>query len=181
MKKDKNIKTIHQYYASEQPTNKNEYTGLCEGFNLVVITAESFSPWAVDENLTPTLYKLVHNGFVFENFYTPKWQNNTTDSEYIVCTGILPDTKGAKSFAKSAENTLPLGLPPIFKALGYTARAYHNHDTQYYDRDKTHPNLGYEYYAVDNGLEITKQSHESDLEMMEAAIPMFINDEHFLA
>ena len=181
VEKDKNIKTIHQYYASEQPTNKNEYTGLCEGFNLVVITAESFSPWAVDENLTPTLYKLVHNGFVFENFYTPKWQNNTTDSEYIVCTGILPDTKEAKSFAKSAENALPLGLPPIFKALGYTARAYHNHDTQYYDRDKTHPNLGYEYYAVDNGLEITKQSHESDLEMMEAAIPMFINDEHFLA
>ena len=178
---DKTVKAIHQYYAMERVTNKNEYTGLCRGYNLVVITAESFCPLAVDENLTPTLYKLVHSGFVFENFYTPKWQNNTTDSEYIVCTGILPDTKDAKSFAKSAENSEPLALPPMLKALGYTARAFHNHDTTYYDRDKTHPNLGYEYYAVDNGLEITKQSHESDLEMMQAAIPMFINDDHFLA
>ncbi|MBP5354893.1 MAG: LTA synthase family protein [Lachnospiraceae bacterium] len=178
---DKTIKTIHQYYAGEKATNKNEYTGLCKGYNLIVITAESFCPLAVDEELTPTLYKLVNNGFVFENFYTPKWQNNTTDSEYIVCTGLLPDTKDAKSFAKSAENSEPLALPPMFKALGYTARAFHNHDNTYYDRDKTHPNLGYEYFAVDSGLEITKQSHESDLEMMEAAIPMFINDDHFLA
>ena len=178
---DKTVKAIHQYYAGEKVTNKNEYTGLCKGYNLIVITAESFCPLAVDEELTPTLYKLVNSGFVFENFYTPKWQNNTTDSEYIICTGILPDTKDAKSFAKSAENSEPLALPPMFKALGYTARAFHNHDNTYYDRDKTHPNLGYEYFAVDSGLEITKQSHESDLEMMEAAIPMFINDDHFLA
>ena len=179
--KNKTIKTIHQYFANETATAKNEYTGLCKDFNLIVITAESFCPLAVDEELTPTLYKLVHSGFVFENFYTPKWQNNTTDSEYTICTGLLPDTKDAKSFAKSATNTMPLALPPMFKALGYTARAFHNHDYKYYERDKTHPNLGYEFIAVGNGLEITKQSNESDIEMMEKAIPMFINDDHFLA
>ena len=179
--KDKTIKTIHEYYASETPTNKNEYTGLCKDFNLIVITAESFCKLSVDEELTPTLYKLIHSGIVCENFYTPKWQNNTTDSEYTICTGILPDTKGAKSFAKSASNSMPLALPPIFKDLGYTARAFHDHDYTYYDRNKTHPNLGYEFIAVGNGLEITKQSHESDVEMMEAAIPMFINDDRFLA
>ena len=179
--KDKTLKTIHEYFASEQPTARNEYTGLCKDFNLIVITAESFCPLAVREDLTPTLYKLVNSGFVFENFYTPKWQNNTTDSEYIVCTGLLPDTKGAKSFAKSADNTMAMTLPPILKSLGYTARAFHNHDYTYYDRDKTHPNMGYEFIAVGSGLEITKQTHESDVEMMEAAIPMFINDDHFLA
>ena len=179
--KDKTIKTIHEYYANETPTNKNEYTGLCKDFNLIVITAESFCKLSVDEELTPTLYRLIHSGIVCENFYTPKWQNNTTDSEYTICTGILPDTKGAKSFAKSASNSMPLALPPMFKDLGYTARAFHDHDYTYYERNKTHPNLGYEFIAVGNGLEITKQSHESDVEMMEAAIPMFINDNRFLA
>ena len=178
---DKTIKTIHEYYAGETPTNKNEYTGLCKDFNLIVITAESFCKLAVDEKLTPTLYRLVHSGVICENFYTPKWQNNTTDSEYTICTGILPDTKGAKSFAKSSENSMPLALPPMFKDLGYTARAFHDHDYKYYDRNKTHPNLGYEFIAVGSGLEITKQTHESDVEMMEAAIPMFINDDRFLA
>ena len=40
-----------------------EYTGVFAGKNLIFIVAEGFSPIAVDEELTPTLYKLVNNGF----------------------------------------------------------------------------------------------------------------------
>ena len=36
--------------------------------NLIYIVAEAFSPVAVDPILTPTLHKLVNNGFVFNNF-----------------------------------------------------------------------------------------------------------------
>ena len=40
-----------------------------EGKNLIYIVAESFNEIGVREDLTPTLYKLVNSGFVFENFY----------------------------------------------------------------------------------------------------------------
>ena len=56
---------------SDSGTLKNEYTGMFEGKNLILFMAESFNEIAVNKELTPTLYKLVNSGFVFENFYTP--------------------------------------------------------------------------------------------------------------
>ena len=35
------------------------------GYNLVLITAESFSPQIVSQEHTPTLYKLCNSGFDF--------------------------------------------------------------------------------------------------------------------
>ena len=59
-----------------------------EGKNLIFIVAESFSEIAVSEDLTPTLYKLVHEGFDFKNFYT---SNNlsTIGGEFQALTGLM--------------------------------------------------------------------------------------------
>ena len=65
-----NIKTINNYIKSESGTKKNQYTGMFEGMNLIFVVAESFSEIAVSEKLTPTLYKLIHEGFYFKNYYT---------------------------------------------------------------------------------------------------------------
>ena len=59
------IWTLHQYFASVQPTNKNKYTGMFKGYNLIMITAEGFSPYAVHKDLTPTLYKTDKRGLCF--------------------------------------------------------------------------------------------------------------------
>lgn len=88
---NKKIASIAETMQSMTPTNRNEYTGMFEGYNLIYLTAEGFSPQAVDEKLTPTLYKLIHSGFVFENYYTPLWQTSTSDGEYVNCTGLIPD------------------------------------------------------------------------------------------
>ena len=174
---NQNIRNLHEYFASVEPTNKNEYTGIFEGYNLILLTAEGFSPWAVDEELTPTLYKLTHEGFVFNNFYTSLWWTSTSDGEYVACTGLIPS--GSNSMKKSADHSLPFCLGWQFARLGYTSRAYHNHTYTYYGRDKTHPNMGYDYKGVGNGLELQKTWPESDLEMMAATIPEYINDEQF--
>lgn len=174
---NKNIRTLHEYFAKAVPTKKNEYTGLFEGYNLILITAEGYSPWAVDKEITPTLYKLTHEGFVFENFYTPIWWTSTSDGEYVVCTGLIP--YGTNSFTKSAEHAMPFGFGWQFGNLGYTAKAYHNHSYTYYHRNLTHPNMGYEFIAPEHGMEITKRWPESDLEMMENTIPQYIGEEPF--
>ena len=59
----------------------------------------------------------------------------------------------------------------MFQELGYLTNAYHNHSYSYYDRDETHPSMGYTYKGLGNGLNVTKQWPESDLEMMEQTIP----------
>lgn len=171
------VKSLHQYFAAKELTKKNEYTGMFEGYNLIVITAEGFSNLVVDQEITPTLYRLVHEGFVFENFYNPVWQTSTSDGEYAVCTGLIPTL--SNNMKKSAENSMPFGMGWVFSDLEYITKAYHNHDYFYYGRNLSHPNLGYELIAPGHGMEITKVWSESDLEMMENVIDQFIQEEPF--
>ena len=80
-----------------------------QGKNLILFTAESFSPWFISEELTPTLYRLTHEGFVFDNFYQPGWGQSTTGGEYAVMTGLLPTwVNGNVSFYATANNSMPL-------------------------------------------------------------------------
>ncbi|WP_049762285.1 LTA synthase family protein [Lachnoclostridium phytofermentans] len=175
---DVSIKNLHQYFSTVTPTNKNEYTGMFEGYNLIFLTAEGFSPWAVDPVVTPTLYKLTHSGFVFENFYTPIWWTSTSDGEFVACTGLIPN--GTNSFTKSAKGDMPLCLGWQFKELGYSTRAYHDHSYKYYNRNLSHPNMGYDYKGANGGgLEVKPTWPESDLEMMQVTLPEYIKDEKF--
>lgn len=174
---NKSIRALHEYFAANTPTKKNEYTGMFENYNLIVITAEGFSNLAVDKEITPTLYKLVNEGFVFENFYNPIWHTSTSDGEYAICTGLIPTQ--TNNMKKSAVNSMPFAMGWMFSDLGYSARAYHNHSYTYYDRHLSHPNLGYEFIAPGHGMEITKVWPESDLEMMENVVNQFIGTEPF--
>ena len=85
-------------------------------------------------------------------------------------TSLLP-ASGVWSFARSAENSMPFALGNQFKALGYDGvYAFHNHTYDYYERQFSHPNLGYTYLARGNGLDMTETWPESDLELMEACL-----------
>ena len=63
--KNNTIKTMHQYFQSKQASNKNAYTGIFEGCNLIMITAEAFAAEVIDPELTPTLYRLANSGIQF--------------------------------------------------------------------------------------------------------------------
>ncbi len=175
---DENIIAMHKYFSSVEPTNKNEYTGIFKDYNLILITAEGFSHLALDKELTPTLYKMANESFVFNNFYNPIWGVSTSDGEYVACQGLIPKS-GVWSFYTSGENYLPFAMGNQFKKLGYSTRAYHNHYFDYYRRDVSHPNLGYDYKGLGNGLKVKETWPESDLEMIDLTVPEYINDEKF--
>lgn len=175
---DKTIAAMHRYFGSRAPTRKNAYTGMFEGKNLILITAEGFSRWAVDKELTPTLYKLANSGFVFENFYNPLWWVSTLDGEYVACTSLIP-TPGVWSLYRSGSNNMYFCLGNQFRRQNYSTRAYHNHTWNYYSRDVSHPNMGYDYKGLGHGLEVKRTWPESDLEMMEVTVPEYVGDAPF--
>lgn len=176
--KDKTIKTLHNYFASVTPTNKNEYTGKFKGYNLIMITAEGFSPYAIHQEKTPTLYRLVREGFVFNNFYTALWQTSTSDGEYVGMTGLIP--LGSRSMFRGRKNKWPFSLGHQFNQLGVASKAYHNHTYTYYQRNETHPNLGYLWKAKGNGLKLPSDCWpESDLEMIDATVDEYSKEEQF--
>lgn len=172
------IASMHRYFKSVKPTKKNKYTGMFKGKNLIMITAEGFSPYAVNKDLTPTLYKMSQEGFRFTNFYTPIWGVSTSDGEYVACNSLIPKP-GIWSFYTSGKNYMPFCMGNQLKKLGYGTRAYHDHSYTYYHRDVSHPNMGYVFKGVGNGLEITKSWPESDLEMIQKTAEDYIGKTPF--
>ncbi|WP_177244110.1 LTA synthase family protein [Alkalibacterium sp. 20] len=177
---DDSLNQMHNYFASVEPTAKNEYTGRYEGYNLIFLTAESFAPYAVHEDVTPTLYKMVHEGYNFTDFYVPLWDVSSSDGEYVSLTSLVPKS-GIWSFSASANIELPYVMGNQLKELGYNTVAYHNHNYTYYNRDASHPNMGYDYKGIGNGLEISGGWPRSDLEMIQETVPEYIDDEPFHA
>lgn len=172
------LENMHTYFSSKTASQQNEYTGMFKGKNLIQITAEAFSPYVISKELTPTLYKLTHEGFVFTNYYQPGWGQSTTGGEFAHMTGIIPTwVNGNLSFYASHQDYMPFALGNQFRALGYTTVAYHNNSYTYYNRHLTHPNLGYDYYGQGNGLTLTVPGWPySDLDMMEQTAPAYIED-----
>lgn len=181
---------LADYIQEQVPVNTNEYTGMFEGYNLIFLTAEGFCTYAIDEELTPTLYRLANSGFVCENYYVPLWQTSTSDGEYINMTGLIPD--GQHSMRRSSENVQPFGLPAFFAAEGVYSYAYHDNTLSYYDRHLSHPNMGYDFKACRLGdlsesewggkvfeMEDPGQWPASDYNMMVATVPEYVGQERF--
>ena len=171
------LKATDEYLANVTPTRKNNYTGLFKDYNLITICAESFCPWFISEELTPTLYKLSHTGILFENYYGT-FQSVTTNGEYTMCMGLYPDmsrTKTDSSFNVAGTNYLPVCLGNALKDMGYQTWAYHDYIGDFYNRNITHANMGYTFKAADPGLDVKIDWPSSDLEMMEASVDDYIN------
>lgn len=195
---NKETKWLADYITGLTPTNRNIYTGFFEGYNLIYLTAEGFSTYAVREDLTPTLYKMLHSSFVFNNYYVPLWQTSTSDGEYVNCTGLIPD--GQRSMKKSAANNMAYTLPRFFATENVYSWGYHDHNLSYYDRHLTHPNLGYDFKASKLGdtavlkrdglpeeswnnylfpMENPESWPASDYDMMVGTIPEYVNQDRF--
>ena len=176
---DETIKSMHEYFSSLTPTEKNKYTGMFTGKNLIFITAEAFDTIAIDENITPTLYKIANNGFIFNNYYQPLYPVSTSDGEYMNVMSLIPK-EGVWSFYKTSKNYMPFGIGNMFKKLDYNTYGFHNHNYNYYHREKSHTNIRLTYYGCGNGLEKKMNSKHwpnSDFEMIKATTPYYLNDD----
>lgn len=176
------IQDINEYMNNKAPTNKSEYTGMFKDKNLIFILAEGFNEIAVSEELTPTLYKLTHNGFVFNNFYSPVFLS-TTGGEFQATTGLIPTQEILKIW-KGDTPKISYALGNAFGQLGYNVRSYHNWTYKYYKRDITMGTLGFDnYLGCGNGLENRMNCSwlPSDIDLIDVTTPDYLDkDEPFV-
>lgn len=174
-------KNLLEYFKNTYPTNQNDYTGYFKDKNLIFILAEGFNSIAVDPELTPTLYKLTNNGFVFNNFYSPVFLS-TTGGEFQATTGLIP-TQTILNNWKSNTPNIYYALGNSFNRLNYTTNAYHNWSYSYYQRNKTMKTLGFNSYTgCRNGLEKEMSCSwlPSDIDLMNVTIPKYSKAEKFM-
>ena len=181
---DKKLLAINDYCSKVTGTNQNEYTGMLKDYNLIVMCAESFSPAAIDKDLTPNLYKLTQQGIIFNNYYNT-FPNTTTDGEYALMQGLYPDagrSKAVSSLYASRNSYLPFTLGNAFQSQrGVESFGYHNYRGSYYGRSESHPNMGYTMKFAGDGMTFTTNWPASDLEMMEQSVDDYVGKEPFHA
>ncbi|PAT01511.1 hypothetical protein CI105_06390 [Candidatus Izimaplasma bacterium ZiA1] len=198
------IDMIDDYYEerSSEIHNDNDYTGIFEDKNLIIIVAESFDTYAIDETLTPTLYHIAQSYWNFENYYSPLYYRNTADTEFLSQTSFFPNKSVALSMSEYIDNEFPYTMAKMFNSQGYNTYSFHNYTDYFYPRQQFHDGtydeygnlikkgpLGFDKYygSVQLGMQeeptgiLFDHEWQSDLELMHQAIPKFITAEKFYA
>lgn len=181
---------IDDYIENQSGHTDNIYTGLFEDKNFIMIMAESLDTFAINETLTPTLYQLKMDYAYVENYYSPLYYRSTADSEFLVQTSLYPDKNVTLSMDAYLHNTFPNTLPKLFEEAGYTTFSFHNYFDYFYPRGDFHINtLGYDQFWGSEELGMTTgfnperviidHTWESDVELMQRAIPKFIHEDKF--
>ncbi len=181
------IASLCEYFENLTPTNRNEYTGYFKDFNVIQISAEGFSGYALETDLFPTLSMMAEEGFVFDNYYSPLWYGSTLGGEYANLMGSMPKNGGYLSLSHGAANgnTFLFSLGNQLKSLGYETYAFHNNSYTYYDRNLTHPALGYTWIANGSGLDAQTNEYgtvlwpQSDLVMIQNTFDEYTAKEPF--
>lgn len=134
------------FYNKNSIKESNDYTGLFKDKSFLIIQAESLNSFGINEELTPTLYKMINNSIQITNFDTPLLIGSTSDSEFMANTSFIPEAKGYSVCYQYVNNTYPLTLGNLFKNNGYSTNAFHNNFGEYYNRFTTFNNYGYEFF-----------------------------------
>ena len=175
---DSSIRTLYTYLAQQRPAKENKYTGLFRGKNLIFIVAEAFNYAIIDPELTPTLYRLSTQGIEFTNFYMPLWSGCTSGGELANLSGLAMNCEMNNYSRQKPFNT----IGRLLMDEGYFSRAYHNNVYTFYDRNKTHADLGYEeFIGMGNGMEAGVEDvwPQSDQEMFDFTLPQYIDRQPF--
>lgn len=151
---NEDVAWLANFFNSVTPTNKNEYTGMFKGYNVIMLCLEGFSGYAIDPELTPTLYKLSNEGFVFNNFYTPLHFTSTSNGECQTLLGLYPRNGHPITMTRTGElkDNMYFTLAQQLKREGYKVMGFHGNGDMY-GRLASHTNLGYEFHQFGAGLE----------------------------
>lgn len=156
---NEDVSWLANYFSSASPTRTNEYTGMFKGYNVIQLVIEGFSGYAIDPELTPTLYKLANEGFVFNNYYTALHYTSTSNGECQTLLGLYPKNGNPITMKRTGV----LGTNAYFSLAqqlgreGYQVLGYHgNYDM--YGRQASHTNLGYTWKQFGTGLDVDTTS-----------------------
>ena len=152
---DSAAKTFRDFYANREISkDKNEYTKMFEGKNVIFIHAESIQNYLIDLEvndtvITPNLNRIAKEGLYFSSFYPQISIGTSSDTEFTLSTGLLPSSSGTVfvNFYNRKYET----LQRLFADKGYYTFSMHANNADYWNRKTMYKTLGYkDFYAKDS-------------------------------
>lgn len=168
---DSTMNSLNKYFYSRKIDEKNDYTGMFEGKNLILIMLESTNNIMINEEYFPTLYKLYNEGISFTNNFSPRNNCSTGNNEFSALTSLYT-INNVCSANVYKDNTYFESIFNLFNNQGYKTTSFHNYTEKYYYRKTIHSNLGSTYYGVEDlGIDYSNLYKEwpSDVELVEEA------------
>ncbi len=186
---DADVEQLCTYIQGQPGTDKNAYTGMFAGYNLIWITADGLDKYAISKELMPTLYQMETEGFVFSHYYSPLYYGSTSGGEWANLTGTVPNNGSYVSMTESGERSLDMLFTPSRQALrlGYYTTGWHNNTYTNNGRDVSFPNMGFAWYGADQGYdpetnEATGKAlwPQSDERLIRQSFPEYSENEPFM-
>lgn len=149
------LELFNNFFTEEEKNNytdKNKYTGVLDGYNVVFVHMEGIQTYLMDlefngEEATPTINKLAKEGLFFNNFYPQISTGTSSDTEFTLLTSLLPAASGTVfvSYYDRNYNT----IPKLLTDKGYYTFSMHGNLASMWNRSNVHPLLGYQgmYFA----------------------------------
>ena len=150
---DEELNTLNKYFISNEASTTNEYTGLLEGKNVIVIMVESGNDILLNEEYYPNIARLTKNGYTFVNNYSPRNVCSTGNNEMSALISLYSINNNCTANVYQ-NNTYFESIFNLFKDGNYNTNSLHDHYDEYYARDIIHKNMGSGAYynAVDLDL-----------------------------
>lgn len=132
--------------------SSSQVFGVDKGNNVIMVMMESlewiafsdgtYNSKTLSDELTPNIYSLAKEGIIANNFFA---KSKTNISEGIGFIGSYPIGKYMEQVTKNSDpSQYGFTLPNMLKKEGYTTNYFHTNESSYYDRNKTHPKLGFD-------------------------------------
>lgn len=137
---------VNTYLGAKSNHTTNAMTGSLVGKNVILVQMESLDDWIINQENTPTIFRLMNEGINFTNMYTCIYGSGSTFStEFAFNAGIYQSTTGTAAYS-SIRSSFPFSLANTFRSLGYTTQSFHQNVGNYYNRSFMHEALGYSAY-----------------------------------
>lgn len=175
---DKALKKVTDYYSEhELQTEDNDYTGIFEGKNVIVIHAESLQTVALNRSfnnipVAPTLNRLASEGIFFSNYYSEVGVGTSSDAEFTFSNSLMPSSNGTV-FVNYFDREYRT-IQKEFKNKGYYTFSMHGNTGDFWNRSTMHQNMGYDKFYSKSSFEIdeTIGLGISDKSFFRQAVPM---------
>lgn len=143
-------KFINYFNDKDKEYEENDYFGIFENKNVIVIHAESVENFLINREyngteITPVLNNLANTGFYFSNTYSQESVGTSSDTEFTFNTSLLPAESGT-IFLNYFDKTYSNAIPNILKDEGYNTISMHANNGSFWNRNVMHPVLGYDMF-----------------------------------
>ncbi len=175
------------YFTSEESvkyTEKNKYTDILKGKNIVFVHMEGLQDYLMDLSFngveaTPNLNKLSKEGMFFKNFYPQISTGTSSDTEFTILTSLLPASSGV--VFTSYYNKEYITTAKLLNEKDYFTFSMHGNHATMWNRNRVHPNLGYQKMYFEESFTYTSEDvinlGINDKLFFEQAIPILENIE----